>query len=242
MAFGYCSSLQSFTFSSNVSSLDAGIFRGCNNLTILEVESSNPKFKSVDGVIYDINEETLVLYPPGLGYAVIGRKIKQFEANAFAYSERLQYIAFHSGNEMETFNEYTFYECSSLKTVQFPVSLKTISSNCFSNCKSLKSITLPSSLTRIDDNAFIGCNSLKEIRYCGSNKVEGTQKAFEVTNIVVYVTQFYEYQTFCSILVSKELTPDCYLETKPKTCVKHIYNNICLGFSSYAIQIFVMNK
>lgn len=58
---------------------------------------------------------------------------------------------------------WCFAQCSNLKTIQFPPSLKYIGGYVFSGCSSLEKISLPG-LDRIDENAFSNCYSLKEVR------------------------------------------------------------------------------
>lgn len=63
-------------------------------------------------------------------------------------------------------NEYysnSFAGCISLKTIQFPPSLKYIGGYVFRGCSSLEKISLPG-LDRIDRCAFQSCKSLKEVR------------------------------------------------------------------------------
>ena len=57
----------------------------------------------------------------------------------------------------------SFAYCRSLKTIQFPPSLKHIGGTAFSSCSSLEKISLPG-LDRIGENAFSDCTSLKEVR------------------------------------------------------------------------------
>ena len=51
---------------------------------------------------------------------------------------------------------YTFNNCTKLKEVTLPITLKKISSDSFSSCESLSSITIPSGVTTIGSCAFGG--------------------------------------------------------------------------------------
>jgi len=52
-AFAHCSSLTSVTIPESVTSIGKGAFLGCGRLTAFTVESGNPAYSSVDGVLFD---------------------------------------------------------------------------------------------------------------------------------------------------------------------------------------------
>lgn len=54
----------------------------------------------------------------------------------------------------------TFYNCTSLTSIEIPNTVTGISEEAFSGCCSLTSINIPNSVTYIDDNAFKDCSSL----------------------------------------------------------------------------------
>lgn len=56
-----------------------------------------------------------------------------------------------------------FYNCSSLKEISIPESVKTIGHHAFYGCYSLENVTLPSGTEDIGMGAFCGCTSLKSI-------------------------------------------------------------------------------
>ena len=55
-----------------------------------------------------------------------------------------------------------FFQCQSLKNINFPNSLKTIGKFAFTSCSNLEEITLPNSLESIDESAFSACTALKK--------------------------------------------------------------------------------
>ena len=67
-----------------------------------------------------------------------------------------------SFNELQFFtgltsiDDFAFYGCSSLTSVEIPINVKSIGNNAFSGCTSLYTITLPSHVTSIGENAFNG--------------------------------------------------------------------------------------
>lgn len=86
--------------------------------------------------------------------------------NAFQDCKKLDNVILPDGLESIGNNEYysnSFAGCISLKTIQFPPSLKYIGGYVFRGCSSLEKISLPG-LDRIDRCAFQSCKSLKEVR------------------------------------------------------------------------------
>ena len=56
-----------------------------------------------------------------------------------------------------------FKDCSKLKTVIFPESMRNISEAAFRNCTALDSVVFPKSIESIGDYAFAGCHRLKSV-------------------------------------------------------------------------------
>ena len=95
------------------------------------------------------------------------KNLKNIEDNSFAYCRKLDNVVLPDGLESIgcsiLYSSKSFADCSNLKTIQFPPSLKYIGGYAFSGCSSLEKISLPG-LDRIDNYAFSGCSSLKEVR------------------------------------------------------------------------------
>lgn len=60
-------------------------------------------------------------------------------------------------------DEYTFYNCISLKSVTIPNSVTKIGTGAFYHCKSLETVTISDNITKINDNTFAYCESLETI-------------------------------------------------------------------------------
>ena len=69
--------------------------------------------------------------------------------------------------------EYTFYNCSSLTSVNIPSSVTSIGSYAFLQCSSLTSVNIPSSVTEIGSDAFKDCRSLTSVNIPSSVTVIG---------------------------------------------------------------------
>ena len=118
---------------------------GLNALTLFDsleniiVDSRNPIFTSIDGVLFDKNIQTILSYPAG-------RKAEMYEIPA----------------SVTVIGHYSFDRNRSLISIIIPPSVTAIEWTAFANCENLKNITIPSSVTRIN-NAFFGCRSLTSI-------------------------------------------------------------------------------
>lgn len=71
---------------------------------------------------------------------------------------------YDNGGKFTTSNdiigEYTFYNCTSLSSVNIPSSVTRIGKSAFEGCTSLTSVDIPSSVTEINLRVFKGCTSL----------------------------------------------------------------------------------
>ena len=92
-AFAYCASLTRIVIPSSITNIGAGPFLGCASLTNISVNAGNPSFSSVNGVLFDKGQDTLIDYPEGLpptnGIYTITNSVTTIEAEAFMYCTSL---------------------------------------------------------------------------------------------------------------------------------------------------------
>ena len=125
-------------------------------------------------------------------YVVLGISYpRTYQAVNGNYSGDLVVPAYIDGLPVRKVNEAAFIECSSLKSVRFPHTLReigarafvdclqltnvtfeagvaTIGDFAFSNCVSLASITFPKSLSRLGARCFQGCINLEDVYFLGN--------------------------------------------------------------------------
>ena len=151
---------------------------------------------NVQGMSFNTNQEMIVnVYPQGL--APTSAKPHDFEVDGIGYKVKGEEaeVTFtnYTGNSYAddvvipsqvTFEGKTypvtaighsaFRNCTRLKSLTLPNTIKRIGKYAFSDCYLLRSLTVPSSVTVIDNAAFIGCyllsnvtlnNGLKSIEY-----------------------------------------------------------------------------
>ena len=68
-----------------------------------------------------------------------------------------------TGCKVSMIGKEAFYNCGSLKEVNFPDGLRRIGESAFSGCNRLESIDFPDTLYEIGKDAFLGCSNLRNI-------------------------------------------------------------------------------
>ena len=126
-------------------SIDDEIFDYDLALKEIKVGSKNKSYSSVDGVLYDKDEKTLLRCPVQKESAAISTKAK-------------------------TISEHSFEGCSKLKSIKIPEGVTSIENGGFSECESLTSVEIPKSMEYISDTAFVSCPSLSDIFYQGTQE------------------------------------------------------------------------
>ena len=91
---------------------------------------------------------------------------------------RLEYAAFFNCKSLRSINipdsvktiSSSAFALSGLKSISLPEGIDSISYYEFKNCHDLESIYIPSSVEHIVGNAFVGCDSLKAVNYGGTEE------------------------------------------------------------------------
>jgi hypothetical protein len=60
-----CSNLTSMTIPESVTSIGTYAFKNCSSLTAINVDSNNPNYSSVDGILFNKDQTALIQYPIG---------------------------------------------------------------------------------------------------------------------------------------------------------------------------------
>ena len=161
-AFFCCYRLTSVTIPNTVTSIGNQAFDGCTGLTSIDVASDNSNYCSVDGVLFNKDKTTLVVFPGGKqGAYTIPNSVTSIGDHAFFCCYRLTSVTI--SNSVTSIGRYAFYRCTGLTSVTIPNSVTSIGDMAFGSCSGLTSVTIPNSVTSIGWSAFSGCSSLTSV-------------------------------------------------------------------------------
>ncbi len=171
-AFAYCNGITEINIPSTVENIGKRIISGCKNIRVVNVDTANKFFKSVDGVVYDYSLEKLIVYPTAseITELELPNTLKEISSGAFMYNASLKKVKVPES--VTEISYYTFEGCTSLEEVSLPETLTTIKDRAFNNCTSLSKINIPKSVTTISNGCFMDCDSLEEIDLSGALSIE----------------------------------------------------------------------
>lgn len=157
----------------------------CKSLNGFNVHPENGRLRSIDGVLYSHDMETLEQCPPGReGELTIPDGVEYIGRKAFKYCSRLIKVvipdsvfrvgweSFYGcknletvviGDGVEEIGTEAFAHCEKLSTIVFGRGLKGIDDYAFRNCKALTKVILPEGLKHMNKAAFEGCSLLEEL-------------------------------------------------------------------------------
>ena len=159
-AFKNCPDLTSVTIPKSIeTNLDGSWFDGCTSLTAINVDPENPKYSSVDGVLYNKTKTVLIKVPQAKSSFTILSSVNSIGDYAFSGCANLTSVEFPS--LLSYIGNYAFSGCANLTSIEFPPSLRNICDYAFSDCTGLTSVEIPSSVWSLYNTAFLGCTNLK---------------------------------------------------------------------------------
>lgn len=157
--FAGCRALESAFIPSSVTSIDATAFSGCEKLKSIEVAKGNPKYISVDGVVFNTDTTEIIIYPSGVDTIKIPETVTTIGSNLF-------------------------YGFRNLKSVSIPASIKTIESGAFSSI-SIDTLVIPATVESVGDAAFASA-SIKTLIFEGNTKLgENMFYRVQITNLTL---------------------------------------------------------
>ena len=161
MAFNSCRSLTSITIPSSVVYIRSGAFNYCSNLSSINVASGNTHYSSIDGVLYNYVQDTLIQCPCAKTSITIPNSVTSIGEEAFCGCTGLTSVTIP--NSVTSIGEEAFYGCTGLTSITIPTNVTSIGDYAFSNCTGLTSIVIPNSITSIVNRMFSGCTGLTSI-------------------------------------------------------------------------------
>jgi len=158
--------------------------------TTFIVDDNNPNYATENGILYDKNKTSLLIYPMGKNDS-----------------------SFVVPNSVESIGRYAFEECISLISVTLPKSLISIGYASFEG-SGLTTVTIPASVKTISSWAFTKCPNLKKIIFEGEIKTIGSYVFADWG----YVPRAYDLEVKCNPFpISSSFSSDFDLEKSTLT-------------------------
>ena len=168
-AFQNCTNLTSLTIGSNVQNIGSNAFSGCTGIRSLTIGNNVQ-------VVGDYAFSNCV----GLTNLTIGNNVQSIGQNAFANCTGLTNLTI--GNNVQSIGQNAFQGCSGLTTLNYNAS----AIYSFQGFTSLTNVMIGSNVTQIANNMFNGCSGLTSISLPNTVQTIG-QYAFYSTGITSIV-------------------------------------------------------
>ncbi len=170
-AFSLCSSLTSVTIPDSVTTVGILPFGRCTKMTLINVDTRNPYYCSIDGVLFNKNKTELIQYPAGKVNSTynIPNSVTIIGNAAFSGCESLTSVTIP--NSVTSIESFAFDGCTSLTSVTIPNSVTSIGYYAFEYCTSLTSVTIGDSVTTIGNHAFYMCKKLTFVAFNSSQSI-----------------------------------------------------------------------
>ena len=162
-AFQDCVNLQNFTLPATIQYLRYRCFAGCSKaLTEVEIPTNRDECDTE-------LEQGVFSGCAKLEQVTLGDTVKTLAGVTYNPSHSGCYGDYDdSTNLWGSYGNGMFYNCTSLKTINWGKGLETIGNIAFLGCSALEKVTLPANVSAIGKHAFYGCSALRTVEVKGS--------------------------------------------------------------------------
>ena len=181
-AFSFFSSIESISIPAGTSRIYGNAFCYCTHLKEINVNSQNPFYVTIDGILYDKAIRTLIVCPEGKeGNIEIPDSVQTIADRAFFGCANISAIKLP--DDLKSIGAGAFLQCRNMETLNIPEGVTILDGCVFFGCKKLKNIQIPNKVILLGNQAFYDCNKLNNIQipasvtvidhaFCGSNNLE----------------------------------------------------------------------
>ena len=194
-AFWNCTGLTQVKIPDSVEEIDNNAFYGCSDLKEFIVSVNNKKYSVIDGVLFDKQCISLLVYPPnkdGNSYSV-PESVLTIKKNSFGKNNKLTEIILNNLMDIEN---NAFYECEKLEKINCVsgnnifCSIDGVLYDKLGTCliaypqnKRDRNYSIPDSVKTIGDYSFFHCKNLNKIDIPNSVELIGENAFEECTGI-----------------------------------------------------------
>ncbi len=184
-AFSGCKALSRVSLGKSMNRIWNFAFWDCSSLAHITVHKDNANFIAQDDILFSKDMQSLLLYPAakeGVTYQV-PQDVKEIARESFSANKLITELSLPEG--LESIEIGAFAECSSLRKINIPQSLTTLSdealkgtaitsivlegalesigASALDSCTMLQKVVLGSNISEIEEFVFAHCPSLSEI-------------------------------------------------------------------------------
>ena len=132
-AFINCQRLTNFTIGNGVTSIGDQAFYGCDNLPAITVDAANPSYSSLDGVLFDKSQTTLIVYPGGKAGTSYTIPNSVTSIADYAFYQPFSLTSVTIGNSVTNIGDGAFWGCSRLTSIYFEGNAPSVGAYVFLN-------------------------------------------------------------------------------------------------------------
>lgn len=182
LAFYDCKQITTLNITRNVTDIMWGAFNNCTGLKSITCSPFNPAFRAVDGILYNKDMTTLMLYPKAAQATSfsVPESVTGLGAYSFQNCDNLQEINIHDG--VTWLGRDVFWQCDGIESMILPDGITQMGKGTFSSCTKLAYVHLPAAVDSLDDT-FSLCPVLREIVIPRNVKYIGKFTFYEATGL-----------------------------------------------------------
>lgn len=125
-----------------------------------EEPTVNPDFVISNGILVGYKKEATDKTNKEIE---IPASVVRIDDKVFYQYKYIEKVTFEQGSQLKEIGEWSFRDCTALKSIELPEGLQVIGADAFRNCTAVTEIKLPSTLLAIYKRAFYGLKNVKEL-------------------------------------------------------------------------------
>ena len=168
------SGLTTITISQYITNISPSAFMAVN-ISYINVDSNNNIYSSLDGVLFNKDQTSLLIYPYGITNPsyTIPNQVTSIGISAFLGCSNLYTVTLT--NNITEIKDYAFYACTNLSSINLPNSITRIGTWAFFYNTAITTLTIPASVINIAESAFQQCYALTSVTFEENSKLSAIE-------------------------------------------------------------------